>query len=201
MKIKKIIYYFLISMMITSVFMSIMILIKPPKSINRIEIISPSEKGVKVKKNTEISQYLQSQMDDINQIFIHIGNITGNAGIVKVNVYKGDKLLDVSTKEITQLNQNQHNIFEFNNLKNIKNEVLRFEIISDSEEMELFTNKKYSKNQYLLNGNNKLEESLTLIYMGEQKNVSYIWYFMLSLTVSLLLFIFVKEEIKEKGAK
>lgn len=201
MKIKQMTYLFLISSMITAVFMSIMILVKTPKSIKKIEVTSPSEQKIIIKKDEVLSQYIQSQMDDINQLSIYIGKTTDSIEEVKINVYKNNKLVDSSTKKLPDLNINQYNIFEFNKLKNLKGDILKFEIISNSKEMQLSTNKVYNKNQYIIKDKDKLNKSLTLTYIGEQKNIGYIWYFILYFTISLLLFIFIKDEIKENGAK
>lgn len=188
MKIKGILYYIIMVQLIASIIMSIVVIIIPPTSIKNMEIKSTKSES-EYFEHGELTQYFESQIDQIQSISLSLPNKKNN---LTVEIYDNvGKLLEKSY--IRDLKDNQSNVAHFKNLKNVKNKLLIMKIKSD-DTISINLNNNYNKNQYLIVNNKKLNKSLTFNYLGKSIDRGIVWYFLVSIFVSLLLFIYLYDE-------
>lgn len=190
---KRFLYYFFFVGIIVSIIMCIEVTFHTPTSIKNIDINSPTARDKNYSGTDKITQYFQSQIDNINSLSIYFNNENKN---IKVNIYDGNQLIE--TVNLKKVKKDQYHTFSVKNMNNIKNKVLKIEIKADKS-ISLNLNNNYNKNQYLMVNHEKQKASMTFSYIGKSNDNGDIWYFLVSLIVSLLLFIYIKEEIKKKG--
>lgn len=197
MNLKRFIYYFFLALTISSIMMVLVILIKTPKVIKKVETGSSDIREILVDKNNTLIQHFFSQIDTINSIDIHLEKITNKEGYLEVSVFEGEKELDSKRVKITELEEYANNPFEFKKLKKVNKKNLYFKIktIDSNSKIYIQESSQYTKNQYIIYNGKKRNSSVTFVYIGIKNNKSFVIHFLLLFVTSLLLTVFCKDEI------
>ena len=202
MKFKKIIYYFLIALMISSLIMLGLIFIKQPRIRKESRLTAIPNEFIEVKKDESFFQYFQVQTDTIDILKININNVINPKGNLKLTFYndKGEEL-SVHETELKQFVTPSINFIKINSIDNIKNEVIqiKFEVTDPDSIVSIGANNEYYENQYIKKDNKRINKSINMYYEGYASNPSLIVHFLLIFFVSLILYVFLKEEIIQEG--
>lgn len=205
MKLKRFIYYFLIALMISSIVMLLLTFIKEPtiRKENRLSAIP--EENIEINKEKSLNQYFQVQMDSINIIKLYVDNVSDTNGYLKISFYNSNnKELSTKSVELKEFVTPGINFIYVDNLNNLKNEIikLKIEVIDSDSNVSIGVNDEYYENQYIEYNDNKINKSIIMYYEGNTRNISLIVHFVLIFFVSLLLAVFLREEvIQERNDK
>lgn len=208
MKFKKLVYYFLIALMISSVVMLMLIFVKPPTIRKEQRLTSIPTDTIEVRENKNFSQYFQSQTDSINIVKIYIDNVSNPNGYLKLSFY-GENGEELSTNEVElkQFVTPGINFIALDSVNNVKDKIiqLKIEVVKSESQVLIGVDDEYYENQYIIQNDTKINKSIIMYYEGNAKNPGLIVHFLLIFSISLILYIFLKEEIiqerNDKNAK
>ena len=198
MKLKKIIYYVLISLMVFSIAFSIVMVFKTPTVISEKRLTSVPKEKIELSEENDIEQYFLVETENIKIIKIYIGEITDKKGFIKITAYDNQNQ-ELSSKKIKIKNIVPSSINEFNmdNLDNTNGKCIhvKIEAINTDSVLTLYKNDEYYQNQYIVYQGNKENKTIVMNYEGDKKHKSLIVHCALIFCTSAILALFLRDEI------
>ena len=201
MKLKRIIYYVLISLMVFSIVFSIVVVFKPPTIIKEEGLATIPNEKIELSKDNNIEQYFVAKTENIIQIKIYIGKVTDKSGYIKITAYDDhDKELSSKKIKIEEIVPSTINVFDIDNINNVNGKCIhvKIETINTDSIVTVYKNNEYYPNQYIIYQGKKEKQTIVMYYEGEIKDKSLIVHFALILCTSAILALFLRDEITQE---
>lgn len=202
MKLKKIVYYFLLSLMALSVIASIAIVIKMPTMRKEKRLTGLVQHPIEINKDKNVTQYFLVDTDTIKQVKIYVHEISNTKGNLKLTFYdEKDKVLSTKKIKLKKITTPSVNIFDVENLNNLngKKIYMKVEVENSDSVVTLYSSDEYYPNQYINYEDNKINQSLSMYYEGGVKNKALIVHLALIFCVSAILILFLRDEVIQEG--
>lgn len=202
MKVKKILYYFLLFLMAFSIIASIAIVIKMPTMRKEKRLTGEVKYPIEINKDKDITQYFLVQTDTIRQVKIYFHEVSNTEGNIKLTFYDDkDKVISTKKVKIKNLIISGVNIIDVENLNNMNGKQIhmKIEVENTDSTVTLYSSDEYYPNQYINFEGEKVNQSLSMYYEGGVKNKALIVHLALIFCVSSILALFLRDEVIQEG--